>query len=145
MTPLAHATDPARATDPLRAAGLRRTPARVAVLDALRASPHPLTHAALAAALAPLDEVTLYRTLTTLEKAGLVHRAIGLDGAARYGANAPGASGCPGNHVHFFCTTCGTMACLHDQPMPRVHVPAGARVDGRSFVVHGRCAACADR
>jgi Fur family ferric uptake transcriptional regulator len=132
-------------SEALRAAGLRRTPARLAVLDALRDAQAPLRHAALRAQppLAALDEVTLYRTLTTLEGAGLLHRVQGLDGAWRYAPNrAPGA-GCPGNHAHFLCATCGAMCCLVEQPMPRIQVPAGASVSGRSLLAWGRCAACA--
>lgn len=130
--------------DLLRAAGLRRTPARLAVLGHIEALARPVSHAELQAhpALAGLDDVTLYRTLGTLVEAGLVHRVHGIDGSWRYGAQPRGREGCPGNHVHFLCTACGAMSCLADQPMPRVVVPAGAEVEGRHFLVFGRCAAC---
>jgi hypothetical protein len=36
------------------------------------------------------------------------------------------------------------MTCLHDQPMPHVQVPPGAVVEGRNFLVFGRCARCAE-
>lgn len=127
----------------LRAAGLRRTPARLAVLDHLQAREKPASHAELQAALAEVDDITLYRTLATLQGAGLVHRVLGVDGTWRYGANRPGQAGCPGNHAHFLCTACGAMSCLHDQPMPHVQVPPGAVVEGRNFLVFGRCARCA--
>ncbi len=130
--------------DPLRAAGLRRTPARVAVLARIEALSRPASHAELAALpeLAGLDDITLYRTLATLQEAGLVHRVHGIDGVWRYCAQPTGVQGCPGNHVHFLCTRCGVMHCLLDQPMPRVEVPAGAAVEGRHFLVFGRCVAC---
>lgn len=136
-------TVPARAA--LRAAGLRATAARMQVLDAVDAAAHPLTHAELAAlpGLAGLDEITLYRTLTTLGEAGLVHRVIGLDGVWRCAPQPSGPGGCPGNHPHFLCTGCRRMSCLVDQPLPRVAVPPGAIVHGRQFVAHGLCAACA--
>lgn len=134
-------------TDPLRAAGLRRTPARVAVLARIGALVRPASHAELQALpdLAALDDITLYRTLAALVEAGLVHRVLGLDGAWRYCAQPTGRPGCPGNHAHFWCTTCGAMDCLLTQPMPHVAVPEGARVQGRHFLVHGICAACAGR
>jgi Fur family ferric uptake transcriptional regulator/Fur family zinc uptake transcriptional regulator len=131
--------------DTLRAAGLRRTPARIAVLTRIEALARPVSHAELAAHadLASLDDITLYRTLAALQEAGLVHRIHGIDGVWRYCAQPEGVHGCPGNHAHFLCTQCGTMTCLLDQPMPRVVVPDGAVVDGRHFLVNGRCARCA--
>lgn len=134
------------APDVIREAGLRRTPARVAVLTTVEAYRRPLTHAELSAdaALSGLDAITLYRTLATLEEAGLLHRVHGIDGVWRYCAQPPVGAGCPGNHAHFLCSRCGAMQCLLDQPMPRVQVPAGAQVAGRHFVVFGRCAACAE-
>lgn len=129
--------------DPLRAAGLRRTPARLAVLAHLQAMDRPSSHADLQAALAQVDDITLYRTLATLQGAGLIHRVLGIDGTWRYGANHPDRPGCPGNHAHFLCTVCGAMSCLSDQPMPHVQVPPGAVVEGRNFLVFGRCAQCA--
>jgi Fur family ferric uptake transcriptional regulator len=130
----------------LRAAGLRRTPARLAVLRHVRIGARPVSHAALSAApeLADIDDITLYRTLSALERAGLVHRVYGVDGVWRYGAN-DASEGCPGNHAHFLCTRCGAMECLPDQPMPRLQVPAGTRVDGRHLLGFGACAACAGR
>ena len=127
--------------DPLRVAGLRRTPARVAVLERIDALARPVSHAELQAEIANVDDITLYRTLATLVDAGLVHRVHGTDGVWRY-CPQPEREGCPGNHVHFLCTACGSMRCLVDQPMPRVTVPRGARVHGRHFVVHGCCARC---
>lgn len=128
----------------LRAAGLRRTPARLAVLSRIEALARPTSHADLSALpdLADVDDITLYRTLATLVETGLLHRVHGIDGVWRYCAQPRGLRGCPGNHAHFLCTSCGTMTCLVSQPMPRVDVPTGAEVQGRHFLVYGRCAAC---
>ena len=134
----------ASASDTLRAAGLRRTPARVAVLARIEALDRPVTHGELIHEpdLGGLDDITLYRTLGALVEARLVHRVHGIDGTWRYCAQPRDAAGCPGNHAHFLCTACGAMRCLTGQPMPRVAVPDGAEVHGRHFLVHGRCASC---
>lgn len=131
-------------SDKLRAVGLRRTPARVAVLARIEALDRPVTHGELLAEpdLGALDEITLYRTLAALTEAGLVHRVHGLDGTWRYCVQPRDRRGCPGNHAHFLCGTCGAMACLVDQPLPRVAVPDGCEVVGRQLLVHGRCASC---
>jgi Fur family ferric uptake transcriptional regulator len=128
--------------DRLREAGLRRTPARVAVWSALRAAQRPLAHADLAAHLDDLDDITLYRTLSAFEAARLVHAVHGTDGVTRYGANVEPGPRCPGNHVHFLCSACGAVSCLRDQVLPKVTVPPGATVESRHFLVLGRCAAC---
>ena len=67
----------------LKGSGLRCTPARDAVLRLLSQKDHPLAHSEIAKArgLTTLDRVTLYRTLTALQDAGLVHRVQDLDGA----------------------------------------------------------------
>lgn len=134
----------AKPPDPLRAAGLRRTPARVQVLGVIGEVGRPVTHAEIAARpeIVGMDAITLYRTLATLEQAGLVHRVHGIDGVWRTCAQPERQPGCPGNHAHFLCTACGSMRCLVDQPMPRVEAPPGARVDSRHFVAVGKCAAC---
>jgi Fur family ferric uptake transcriptional regulator/Fur family zinc uptake transcriptional regulator len=129
------------AADPLRAAGLRRTPTRIAVFDRIVSLARPVSHAELDAGLDDVDDITLYRTLATLVEVGLVHRVHGIDGVWRY-CPQPRHDGCPGNHAHFLCTECASMTCLIDQPMPHVKVPRGARVHGRHFVVHGSCARC---
>ncbi len=131
-------------TDPLRAAGLRRTPARLAVLAQIEQQARPLAHAELLALpdLAQLDDITLYLTLAALVEAGLAHRVLGTDGVWRYGTQPGGHPGCPGNHAHFFCSACRAMACLPDQPIPRITLPPGAAVDGRHLLVFGRCAPC---
>lgn len=132
------------ASEKLRAAGLRRTPARVAVLARIEALARPVTHGELLneSELRELDDITLYRTLGALVDARLIHRVHGIDGAWRYCAQPRGVAGCPGNHAHFLCTSCGSMACLPGQPMPRVALPDSVEVHGRHFLVYGRCAAC---
>ena len=129
----------------LRTAGLRRTPTRLAVLARLELLARPCSHAELLALpdLTDLDDITLYRTLNTLVEAGLVHRIHGIDGVWRYSTQPRSQAGCPGNHAHFLCNGCGSMQCLLDQPMPRVEVPVGTEVQGRHFLVYGRCAGCA--
>lgn len=128
----------------LRSAGLRRTPARLAVFARIESLARPVSHAELHEIpdLAEVDDITLYRTLAALVQAGLVHRVHGIDGVWRFGAQPQGREGCPGNHAHFLCTSCGSMACLLQQPMPRVDVPEGVVVHGRHFILHGHCADC---
>lgn len=129
----------------LRKAGLRRTKAREAVLNLLFEAMRPLSHQEIAiqTEVDRLDRVTLYRTLTTLREAGLVHRVQGVDGIWRFSAHGIDHTGCPGNHPHFLCLRCSAMACLTEQALPWVSVQEGAEVKGKQLVVYGLCPACA--
>lgn len=128
----------------LKNAGLRTTRQRRAVLEFLFACGTPLSHMEILSKIEEsLDRVTLYRTLETLRKAGIVHQVQGVDGVWRFCAHGEDSDGCPGNHPHFLCLECGRMFCLTDQKMPRVRVPADVEVEGKQFVVYGRCAECA--
>jgi Fur family ferric uptake transcriptional regulator len=128
----------------LRRAGLRVTGPRRAVLEVLLGTEHALTPADLAAhpGVGEVDRVTVYRCLTALTAGGLAHMVSGVDGVSRYRAHDRQGIGCPGDHPHFLCTTCGGMWCLPGQRLPFVEVPEGARVDGKQLVVHGRCETC---
>jgi Fur family ferric uptake transcriptional regulator/Fur family zinc uptake transcriptional regulator len=128
----------------LRNKNIRRTRARVAVLEALRRAAGPLSAGQVTAAstLRSFDRVTVYRTLSTLKSHGLVHAVQGVDATWRYSACTPELSGCPGNHPHFLCLYCGRMFCLPGQSLPRVRVPSDATVQGKQLVVYGSCGEC---
>ncbi len=130
----------------LRSARLRSTRARRAVLAALMRAKQPLTHAQLAetGGLKALDRVTLYRTLSALEAARLIHVVRAADGTAVFCAN-PRGTGCPGGHAHFQCLACRRTLCLLEQVLPRVEAGPGYRIQGKQFVVFGWCPACARR
>lgn len=124
-------------------AGLRATRQRLVVLELLFREGSPLSHAEILSKLEEhLDRVTLYRTLETLKKAGIVHQVQGIDGVWRFCAHDAEAAGCPGDHAHFLCLSCGRMFCLTDQKMPRVEVPDGMKVEGKQFVIYGTCPEC---
>jgi Fur family ferric uptake transcriptional regulator len=137
----------ASAEDLLASAGVRVTPIRRAVLGSLLQVRSPLSHGELSALteLRALDRVTLYRTLHVLRKAHLVHAVQGMDGTWRFCAHAPQRGGCPGNHPHFLCETCGRMWCLAGQRLPQVEVPEHLTVRGKQLVVYGVCEQCSRR
>ena len=130
----------------LKAARLKVTHLRLAVLDYLIATGVPVSHADIQAYMPDIDRVTLYRTLASFVEANIVHQVQGLDGAWRFCAHAQADNdGCPGNHPHFLCTSCGKMTCLQDQPMSKVNVPEGFEVTGKQFVAYGKCPECGSK
>lgn len=114
------------------------------VLEVLNQVDRPLSHQEIAnePAIGRLDRVTLYRTLTTLQQAGLLHRIQGVDGVWRFRGHHTQSGKCGGNHIHFLCLECNQMSCLPEQPLPWVKEPNGAEVFGKQLVVYGRCAGC---
>jgi Fur family ferric uptake transcriptional regulator len=131
----------------LHKAGLRRTKARKVVLEVLNQVNRPLSHQEIASepSIDRLERVTLYRTLTTLRQAGLLHRVRGVDGVWRFRGHRSKPGKCGGNHIHFLCLECNQMFCMPEQPLPWVKEPEGAEVFGKQLVVYGHCAACKSR
>ena len=115
------------------------------VLELLNRADRPLSHQEIVGTpeTRRLDRVTLYRTLTTLQQAGLLHRVQGIDGVWRFRSHHTHSGKCGGNHIHFLCLECSRMSCLPEQPLPWVKEPAGARVLGKQLVVYGTCRECA--
>jgi Fur family ferric uptake transcriptional regulator/Fur family zinc uptake transcriptional regulator len=124
--------------------GLRKTKARNCVLQVLGKAERPLSHQEIAAQpeTRSLDRVTLYRTLTTLRKARLIHRVHGIDGVWRYRGQQCRSGKCGGDHIHFLCIECNQMSCLPEQSLPWVREPEGAEILGKQLLVYGRCARC---
>ena len=124
--------------------GLRTTRQRKLILELLLRKGVPLSHAEILSLIdVHLDRVTLYRTLDTLKKRGIVHQVQGVDGVWRFCAHEQDTDGCPGDHPHFLCLYCGRMYCLLGQKMQRVEVPDDVKVEGKQFVVYGACPECA--
>ena len=96
----------------VRAAGLKCTPARMAVLQQLAEARGPSTHAEIHEALATrgFDRATIYRNLNDLHHGHLVSRVDVGDQATRFELAAIDAHGVA--HPHFLCDACGDVFCL---------------------------------
>ena len=127
----------------LRSHGLRATTPRLRLLAAMGGRDH-LTAEALHTLVdadggEPIALTTVYRTLESLEQAGLV-----------WAAQVPGAGrtyhqGTRGPHAHLHCRVCGTLTDLPgpDGDVWRAGVPEGFEVEHVQLTVAGRCATCA--
>ena len=125
----------------LAGAGLRRTPQRTALLDYLLRHPDHATVDELRPALNKrrgcVSRATVYNTLHSLVKAGLV-REFKLDAsAARYDALLH-------PHHHFVCDSCGAVEDLEwfEVPALRKTRSGGRSIRSYEVVVRGECAKC---
>lgn len=90
------------------------------------------------------DKVTIYRTLTTFEECGILHRVPSDSGVVHY---ALCHSNCSQDrhrdeHVHFYCEDCDKTFCLHDTAVPRPTLPLGYEVRDWRFLFSGTCISC---
>lgn len=130
----------------IRGAGLRGTAPRIAVLDRLRRADAPLSHADITKGLVHLgfDRATIYRNLVDLAEAGLLSRVDVGDHVWRYevrGEEAPR----DGEHPHFVCNDCGTVACLPSVSVdirPAPGSPKSVVAEVSEVVLKGRCDHC---
>jgi Fe2+ or Zn2+ uptake regulation protein len=128
----------------LEGAKLYCTGARLAVLEALSESSHPLSQDEIAAQLQEEhhDKATIYRALEAFLKAGLVHRAFVHQRKWHFEL----AANCTEHqcHPHFTCTSCGRTSCLLGMSVPLVNkVRQGYIVHRQQTRFEGLCPDCA--
>ena len=127
----------------LKSAGLYQTENRVSILKILFKAGKPLSQENIAkrSEKANFDKVTIYRTLESLIKAGIVHKAFINKRASHYElAHRCTEKQC---HPHFTCTKCGSTHCLIGLSIPM------AASDYKGFIINhqqvhleGFCPAC---
>jgi Fur family transcriptional regulator, ferric uptake regulator len=127
----------------LRSQGLRMTPQRRAIVaEIMRINGHinPATVARSVQQQMPgVNPSTVYRTLGTLERLGIVSHSH-LEGGAEYHRAGEG------NHVHLTCSRCGTEDDLSmDESRALARVIGrhhGFRPDLTHFAISGLCRSC---
>lgn len=128
----------------LSAEGLRRTPQREAILEALESAGDGLPMTVLLARgrrRAPgLGERTAERTVDLLVRSGAVDAITRPSGEVVYRLCGRG------HHHHLVCTSCGAVAELGECDLAAWATERAARqgfrVEAHDLTVHGTCAAC---
>lgn len=135
------------AADVLREHGLRVTKQRLAVLTALRDTPHASTEVVLGRVRSDVGQVStqaVYDVLNTLTHRGIVRRIQPAGSTARYELRVDD------NHHHLVCRNCGSVTdidcateeapCLETTDL-HVHAP-GFVVDEAEVTFWGLCTTC---
>jgi Fur family ferric uptake transcriptional regulator len=131
----------------LKRSKLRRTPARAGVLEILAKASRPLGAVEVLEKLPPhTDAVTVYRTLNTFTRKGVLHRIRGEDRVWRYALGNPHESQAH-QHPHFVCEECGKVECLKEAEIPgdfirSLGVQTRYTIHYPEVVLHGVCPRC---
>lgn len=128
----------------LKAHGLRVTPARLAILEALEASHEPLSIEAILARLPKktADQATVYRTLESFTEKGLVSQVVLSPERALYERAGD-------DHHHIVCTRCGKIEhialkdCTHFEKDALKASAQFKTIERHTLELYGRCKSCA--
>ncbi|MBQ9466639.1 MAG: transcriptional repressor [Muribaculaceae bacterium] len=127
----------------LQQAGIRVTAVRLLIWREVRQRfTDAFSLADLEQALPTVDRSTLFRTLTLLVEAHLLHDIDDGSGSQKYCVCPMADTRHCGGHVHVTCTNCHRTFCLTDVPIPEVPLPAGFRPLEAEYVVKGLCPLC---
>ena len=127
-------------------AGIRVTAVRLLIWREVR---HTFTDAFnladLEAKLPTVDRSTLFRTLTLLTDAHLLHEIDDGSGTQKYCVcHLDDTRHCEG-HVHLTCLRCHRTFCLNNVRIPSVPLPPGFEPEEAEYIVKGLCADCRRR
>ena len=119
------------------------TPMRMIVLDALMKSSQAISLSEFEELLQQSDRSTIYRTLKTFEKKGLIH-SIQENNTTQY---LMCHDDCDESqhydyHLHFYCTQCKKTTCLEEVRFESIHFPENYLIKELKFVANGICKDC---
>ena len=130
----------------LRNAGIRITAVRLMIWKQIRHEMEGVFSLYdMEEALPTVDRSTLFRTLTILNDAHLLHNVDDGSGVQKYCVcHHDDTRHCTG-HVHLTCRLCHRTVCLTHVKIPPVPLPDGFIPEETEYVVKGICAKCAER
>lgn len=83
------------------------------------------------------DRATIYRTLKTFSKKGIIHHIPSENNTSKYVIQKE-----PTNHLHFKCTSCNQITCLTNVLVSSYVLPAGYIQTEANFLISGTCNKC---
>ena len=127
-------------------AGIRITAVRLLIWREIRNSfTGAFSLSDLEDALPTVDKSTLFRTLSILSDAHLLHDIDDGSGSHKFCVcHHDDTLHCTG-HVHLTCRICHRTFCLQDVRIPQVDLPAGFIPEEAGYIVKGICPECARR
>jgi len=124
---------------------LSLTEGRKKVLELFLKADYALVHAEIEKALYNIiDRVTVYRTLQSFLKKGLIHLIPTTDNSIKYAFTNQDVrhQQFQENHVHFFCSNCNKTFCLDNVTFPPIKLPDGFKEQFQELIITGTCDNC---
>jgi Fur family transcriptional regulator, ferric uptake regulator len=122
--------------------GLQKTKSRLLILSVLLNTTEPLSQEQIAYEIRGhgINKTTIYRTLSSLTAADVVHEAVIRDRIQYYET----ACHCKSHtcHPHFICRQCQKTICLTQVHIPLVVLPKGFLQQRQQIRIEGLCSAC---
>lgn len=127
-------------------AGIRVTAVRLLIWREIRRSfAGAFSLSDLEDTLPTVDKSTLFRTLTLLSEAHLLHDIDDGSGSHKFCVcHHDDTLHCTG-HIHLTCRVCHRTFCLTDLRIPQVELPEGFVPEEAEYIVKGVCPECAKR
>ncbi|MEM6297706.1 MAG: transcriptional repressor [Bacteroidota bacterium] len=125
--------------------GLRNTNARQDVLRFFLEQESAVSHGEIEQVMGQkFDRVTLYRTLKSFEKSGLIHKVPDDGAVVKYAACAHTCDTHKhhDDHIHFKCEQCQQTVCLNDIHIELPTLPEGYQTNDFQILVTGTCPSC---
>lgn len=127
--------------------GVRPTSNRILILRYMLNADRPMSLSELDDALDTVDKSSIFRVLTTLSNAGILHTIEDGRGVTHYEIchGDHNSEGEDDSHVHFFCRICKGLTCLENLPLPHVNLPEGFNMEGGNYMLKGICPKCSKK
>lgn len=134
--------------DILKQKRLRVTPFREKVLDLFLQSTHAISVNDIEQAIGEHDRITLYRTIKSFTKKGIIHEIVMPGDIRKLALCEPVCDGGIGhhehNHVHFKCKQCEEISCIPLDDFPSISIK-NFTIDSVELQASGTCDKCNKR
>lgn len=124
--------------------GVRATPVRSMLYQALEHSKSAMSLTDLELELETVDKSSIFRNLQLFMEVGMIHQIQDGSGVAKYATSQLGSDELPLNHAHFCCRKCSETICLDHTflDISELTLPEGYYAEGYSLVLKGVCKHC---
>lgn len=124
--------------------GVRVTPVRYLLYQALEEATVAMSLSDLEVELRTVDKSSIFRNLQLFLEAGLIHQIQDGSGIAKYAVSQVESTDHPLTHAHFTCRKCAETICLEGitLDLTQLAIPEGFQVDGYTLILKGICPHC---
>jgi Fur family ferric uptake transcriptional regulator len=132
------------ATEILKLHEIKKTPGRIAIINALVNHNQPLSENEIKAEMQEMyDRITFYRNVQALTQAGIIHKIVIDNTTVKYGINhCDHGHQHQNEHAHFFCEQCHSVVCLEEVKIPEYNLPSGYKCTESDIIIKGKCKKC---